>query len=174
MEKKSVATWYHNEGRLVVTLLDGAEFPDVSISDLCGCVKKYRKLFLIGSSHMRFKFDYIITACYEMPSNVPVQHNRLVVENVSFISVTRMSEFVVLWRMTLDIESLGEGDMVMVQTGAHDMALACLHDTMGVSTGKLVNGISDLRQNSPAAKGGNPQISGIVFFSLDYSSLGCI
>ena len=28
--------------------------------------------------------------------------------------------------------------------------------------------------SSPAAKGGNPQISGIVFFSLDYSSLGCI
>ena len=27
---------------------------------------------------------------------------------------------------------------------------------------------------SRAAKGGNPKISGIVFFSLDYSSLGCI
>ena len=103
-EKKSVATWYHNEDRLVATLLDGEEFPDVNISDLCGCVKKYRKLFLVGSSHMRFKFDYITTACYEMPSNVPVQHNRLVVENVSFISVTRMSECVVLWRMTLEKE----------------------------------------------------------------------
>ena len=83
-----------------------------------------------------------------MPSNVPVQHNRLVVENVSFISVTRMSEFVVLWRMTLDKESLGERDMVIIQTGAHDMALACLHDTMGVYADKLVNGISDLRQKS--------------------------
>ena len=37
VEKKSVATWYHNEGRLVATLLNGEEFPDVSISDLCGC-----------------------------------------------------------------------------------------------------------------------------------------
>ena len=27
---------------------------------------------------------------------------------------------------------------------------------------------------SPAAKGGNPKISDIVFLSLDYSSLGCI
>ena len=148
MENKSVATWYHNEGRLVATLLDGEEFQDVSISDLCDCVKKYRKLFLVGSSHMRFKFDYIITACYEMPSNVPVQHNRLVVENVSFISVTRMSEFVVLWRMTLEKESLGERDMVIVQTGAHDMALACLHDTMGVYAGKLMKDLSDLRQKS--------------------------
>ena len=147
-EKKSIATWYHNEDRLVATLLDGEAFPDLNISDLCGCVKKYRKLFLVRSSHMRFKFDYIIDACYEMPSNVPVQHNRLVVENVSFISVTRMSEFVVLWRMTLEKESLGEGDMVVVQTGAHDMALACLHDTMGVYTGKLVIGLSDLRQKS--------------------------
>ena len=148
VEKKSVATWYHNEGRLVATLLNGEEFPDVSISDLCGCVKKYRKIFLVGSSHMRFKFDYIITACYERPSNVPVQHNHLVLENVSFISVTRMSEFVVLWRMTLEKESLGEGDMVIVQTGAHDMAIACLHDTMGLYTGKLVKAICDLRQKS--------------------------
>ena len=32
-EKKSAGTWYHNEGRLVATLLDGEEFPDASISD---------------------------------------------------------------------------------------------------------------------------------------------
>ena len=106
------------------------------------------KLFLVGSSHMRFKFDYIITACYEMPSNVPVQHSRLVVENVSFVSVTRMSEFVVLWRMTLEKESLSEGDMVILQTGARDMALACLHDTMGLYTGKLVKALCDIRQKS--------------------------
>ena len=30
------------------------------------------------------------------------------------------------------------------------------------------------RPDSRAAKGGNPKISGIVFFSLDYSSLGCM
>ena len=28
--------------------------------------------------------------------------------------------------------------------------------------------------SSPAAKGGNPKTSDIVFLSLDYSSLGCI
>ena len=38
----------------------------------------------------------------------------------------------------------------------------------------ILNVIVYFSYYSPAAKGGNPQISGIVFLSLDYSSLGCI
>ena len=39
---------------------------------------------------------------------------------------------------------------------------------------RMVGCLEHICYFSPAAKGGNPKISGIVFFSLDYSSLGCI
>ena len=38
----------------------------------------------------------------------------------------------------------------------------------------LTRGSTTSEDHTPAAKGGNPKISDIVFFSADYSSLGCI
>ena len=45
--------------------------------------------------------------------------------------------------------------------------------TPSIDAAKISIGVF-IDQNSPAAKGCNPKISDIVFFSLDYSSLRCI
>ena len=39
-------------------------------SALCACVKSFRKLIMVGSSHVRFKADYLIWKCYKLPAGL--------------------------------------------------------------------------------------------------------
>ena len=53
----------------------------------------------------------------------------------------------------------------------HGVRTGSLHRAVSLSVNDRVDCIVCI---SPAAKGGDPKISDIVFLSLDYSSLGCI
>ena len=145
---KNTVTWYLTNNQWVARLLNGKKFSEMSKSDVCGCVTKIRKLFYFGASHMRFKGDYIMSTCYNVPLNVPQKYKSLTVENIRFLSVTKVFQYPALWEKYLKNETLGERDVIIIQTGSHDMAHIGIQETMDESVMKLVHVLSDLNQKS--------------------------
>ena len=144
---ENIVTWYLTNKQWVARSISGKEFTQMSKSELCGCIKKIRKLFCFGASHMRFKSDYIMSTCYKVRSNVPQKYLSLTVENVHFLSVTKMFEYPPLWRKYLKNETLGRRDVVLIQIGAHDMGRPGIQQTMA-SVMKFVGVLSDLQKKS--------------------------
>lgn len=108
--------------------------------------QKHRKLFLIGESHMRYKFGYIVTACYKTPfTDLPMRNKSVMVENVHYRSINKMLQYRTLWEKHLKNEVLGQRDMVIVQTGAHGLAQTRIQHVMGKPVKKLVESLGDLR-----------------------------
>ena len=145
--RKNIVTWYLKNKQWVARSLSGREFTEMTISEFCGCITKIRKLFCFGASHMRYKSDYIMSKCYNVPSNVPQKYLSLTVENVHFHSVTKMFEYPPLWEKYLKNETLGRRDVVIIQIGAHDMVRPGIQQTMA-SVMKFVGVLSDLRKKS--------------------------
>ena len=145
---KNIVTWYLEKKQWVARSLRGKTYTEMSKSEVCGCIRKIRKLFCFGASHMRYKSDYIMSTCYNVPSNVPQKYLSLSVENVHFRCVTHISKYTTLWEKYLKDETLGQHDVVIIQTGAHDMAFIGIQQTMGVSVKKLVRVLNDLQKKS--------------------------
>ena len=145
---ENVVTWYLKNKQWVATSLTGKEYTEMSKSALCGCVKKIRKLFCIGASHMRFKCDYIMSQCYDFPADVPIQHDALTVGNIHHLSVSMMFKFPKLWNTYLKHETLDRRDVVIIQTGAHDMAKTSMQYAMDVSVMTLVRALGLLQKKS--------------------------
>jgi len=145
---ENMVTWYLKNKQWVATSLTGKEYTEMSKLALCGCVKNIRKLFCIGASHMRFKCDYIMSQCYDMPADIPIQHKALTVGNIHYLSVSRMFKFPKLWDTYLKNETLDRRDVVIIQTGAHDMAKSSMQYTMDVSVVTLVRALGLLQTKS--------------------------
>ena len=89
---------------------------------MCDCIKEIRRLILMGSSHMRYKYAYIAKQCY----------NRTGVGFSGNIKpITKNIQFAESFRRHLGDIQLGGNDVLLVQTGAHDLA------RKGVSDGKV-------------------------------------
>ena len=144
---ENMVTWYLKNKQWVATSSTGKEYIE-SKSALCGCVKKIRKLFCIGSSHMRFKCDYIMSQCYDFPVGMPFQHKALTVGNIHHLSMSMMHRFPTLWDTYLKNETLGRRDVVIIQTGAHDMAKTSVQYAMDVSVLRLVRALGLIQKKS--------------------------
>ena len=97
-------------------------FQTMNQSTLCECVKQFRKILMIGASHMRFKADYLVFKCYQLPEGLRSTHRDLSIENVHYIAKDHASHFQGLLLDTLTRDKLNKNDLVILQTGAHDMA----------------------------------------------------
>ena len=85
--------------------------------------------------------------CYDIPPFLPKHHLSLKVKNILYLTVGKVSEFPKLWDIRLKQYRLGRRDVVIIQTGAHDMAHIGIQDTMNVSL-VLVNMLSDIQKKS--------------------------
>ena len=97
---------------------------------------------------MRFKADYIIISCYELPRGLPRKHSSLTVENVHFVNITTMKQFDILWEKHMKNEMLERRDVVIVQTGAHDLAFNGIKYTIGEGLTRYVKAVGDLQKKS--------------------------
>ena len=123
-------------------------FQTMTQSTLCACVKRFRKLIMVGSSHMRFKADYLISKCYELPAGLSKSHHELSVGNISFIWRSHGSHFTTLLNNELASDKLNRGDVVILQTGAHDMAYIGLQETLATMIDSYSYIIEQLKRRS--------------------------
>ena len=144
---KNIVTWYLKNRTRIATSLIGEEYREMNKSELCGCIHKLRKLFCIGASHMRYKCDYFMSLCYNLPSDVPIQHSTLNVGNVHYLSKSKFHQFPAVWEKCLQQENLGRRDVVVIQTGAHDMAQLGIQGSMA-SVPEFVRVLGDLQKKS--------------------------
>ena len=147
-DMNNIVTWYLKNRQWVPRLLSGKIHTQMSKSSLCTCVKKIRKLFLFGPSHMRYKTDYIITSCYELPPGLERKYTSVTVENVNFVNLSRMKQFATLWEKHMENKKLDRRDVVLIQTGAHDMSFSGIQYTMDEGVMSFVRALGDLQKKS--------------------------
>ena len=94
----------------------------MSTKAFCACVKKFDRLFFIGSSHMRYKANYVMHKCFDMPQRKLRRDKSISIGNVHFVYLSKSSAYADLWTMELERKNLTNRDVVLFQTGAHDMA----------------------------------------------------
>ena len=146
---KSPVLWQETaDNRVSILTRPNRKFNRLNKSALCARVKKFRKLIMVGSSHMRIKADYLIWKCYQLPSNVSAKHRSLTVGNIHFIWRSRGSHFETLLEEELSPDRLDRNDVVLTQTGAHDMAYNGLPSTLETMTQSFVQVIKELKRRS--------------------------
>ncbi|KAI0221846.1 hypothetical protein LSAT2_026894 [Lamellibrachia satsuma] len=58
--KEDVVLWYKNSDRWKVKLANGEHFWSLSTKGMCDCIKKIRRVIMMGSSHMRYKLKQLL------------------------------------------------------------------------------------------------------------------
>ena len=123
-------------------------FQPMNESALCACVKRFRKIIMIGASHMRFKADYLIWKCYKLPVGLKPAYHSLSVENIEYKSKSRGGQFKTLLNDELGRDKLNRNDVVILQTGAHDMAYIGLPLTLDKMIDSYGNIVAQLKRRS--------------------------
>ena len=131
----SPATWMRNgtswtvgyvRGEPVSTLLDG--------NAICECLRrKFDRFVMVGSSHMRYKSDYMMTRCLGERSmdKVKRRHGSFSKGNKYFYIASYSQDFVPLWENYLQKLNLTKNSIVLFQTGAHAVAYRGINNAIG-------------------------------------------
>ena len=118
-----IVTWYRSSGNdWTPKTYDGQRFYPMSTKAFCARVNKFDRLFFIGSSHMRYKANYVMHKCFDMPQRKLRRDKSLSIGNVHFVYLSKSNAYADLWTMELEQKNLTYRDVVLFQTGAHDMA----------------------------------------------------
>ena len=118
----------------------------VVVTHLCACVKSFGNIYMYGSSHMRYKFDYLVDKCYERPVDLIKKHHNASVANLHYSWNVFSDEF---GRILSDRNrTLKEKDLVFVQTGAHDLSIRGLAVTMSTGICRFVESLAELEDVS--------------------------
>ena len=151
--KEDVVLWYKDHDTWRVKVANGDHFLSLSAQLMCDCITKMGRLILMGSSHMRYKFSYIAYQCFNI-TGVGFTGNREPVGNVHYYQFFRSENFTHSFKRYLKDIQLVESDVLLVQTGAHDLAgvggLSSFVDTMATYVDALVaarKGSKVLRRN---------------------------
>ena len=130
--RKNVVTWHLDHDRKwEARLRDGNGFRSLNRSSLCACVKSFGNIYMYGSSHMRFKFDYLLDECYERPAGWIRKHGKASVGNLHYNWYRFSDQFGKILSDRND--TFKKKDLVFVQTGAHDTC--CRGLAVAMSTG---------------------------------------
>ena len=131
----SPATWVRNgtswtvgyvRGEPVATLLD--------VRAICECLRrKFDRFVMVGSSHMRYKFDYLTTRCLgeRAMDNVERKHGSFSKDNKHFYGRQYGQDFIRIWENYLQKLNLTGNSIVLFQTGAHAVAHRGISNAIG-------------------------------------------
>ena len=108
-------------------------------------VKTFGNVYMFGASHMRFKYDYLIEECYERPANLSQKHSSTSVGNLHYRWCTYADQFD---RIFSSEGTLKRNDLVLLQTGAHDLARRGMAASMGASIRRFVETLAVFSESS--------------------------
>ena len=120
--KEDVVLWFKDSDSWKVKLANGEHFWSLSTKGMCDCIKKIRRLIMMGSSHMRYKYAYIAKQCYNRTGVGFSGNTNPVTKNVQFVEFLQAEHFTKSFRRRLGDIQFGDNDVLLVQTGAHDLA----------------------------------------------------
>ena len=80
---------------------NGVEIPLLEDDEFCLRIQRFRRIILIGSSHMRYKFNYISLKCMHSFGPKKRKHGSAKVNGTIFISVLNMISMADFWTTTL-------------------------------------------------------------------------
>ena len=145
--RKNVVTWHFDKNRKwTARMQDGKWFRSLKNSHLCACVKSFGNIYIYGSSHMRYKYDYLIDKCYERPADLVRKHYTISVANLHYSWTIFPDEF---GRILSDkSHTLKEKDLVFVQTGAHDLSTRGLAIAMSTGIRRFAESLAELEEVS--------------------------
>ena len=154
MNRKNAVIWYRTKGRWRVKLANGAHFFSLSTKRMCACVRSMNHLIMVGSSHMRYKFNYIVETCYNPGGNFP-KFKRY--KNIIFIQLFYAEDVSKTILSAIGDMTFTETDMVFVQSGSWNLQKLGLDEFMDSSMKIYTDGLVFLR-----AKLGIPRSNFIV------------
>ena len=151
----SPATWLRNgtswtvgyvRGEPVATLLDADE--------ICECLwRKFDRFVMVGSSHMRYKFDYLTTRCLGKRSMAKVgrKHSTFSKNNMHFYMATYSKHFVPVWKNHLVKLHLTRNSTVVFQTGAHAVAHRGINNAIGPEVDTYIKALVNIKRRADKA-----------------------
>lgn len=123
----------------VATLLDA--------NAICECVHKKFDRFVIVASHMRYKFDYLMTYCLgeRAMDKIERKHGTFSMNNTYFYMTSYSQHLVSLWDNTLQKLNLTRKSIVLFQTGAHDVTRRGASKAMGPDFDDYLKALVDIK-----------------------------
>ena len=148
----SPATWLRSGDSWSVGYVRGE--PVAKLLDakaICDCVsKKFDRFVMVGSSHMRYKFGYLMTYCHGERSTNKIErkHTTHETNNMYYHQALYSQDFVPLWENASRKKGLTRNSIVLFQTGAHDITFRGLDNTTGPNTDVYVKALVDIKSRA--------------------------
>ena len=155
MDKKKSVIWYQRKERWFVKNADGEHFFSLGTERMCACVRKMNRLIMVGASHMRHKFHYIVETCYNPGGKFPsLKHYK----NMIYITMHYMEDSLKTLMSIVEAQTTGsDTDMIFVQAGSWNLAFHGLKGMMDGSIRTYVDSLLAVR-----AKMGIPRRNFVV------------
>ena len=145
--RKNIVTWhYSDKDRKWSVRTSGTRwFRSLNRTTLCACVKRFGNVYMFGASHMRYKFNYLLEECYGRPTNLSQKHKSQSVGNLHYRWCSFADQFDGILSSNVTFK---RNDLVLLQTGAHDLARRGVAASMGRSIRRFVDTLAVFSDSS--------------------------
>ena len=148
MNKKDVVEWYEENGSWIVELASGHRFIAPETHEMCRCVKRMKRVVMIGSSHLRFLFDYVAEQCYHRKTPGFFRSGHAAIENLVYLNCIFSAQFEILIRKELFGIKLRKDDVIFTQWGSHSLVKRGLKHMMDTEIKEQVKTLVALRKGA--------------------------
>ena len=127
---------------------NGIEIPLLEDDEFCLRIRRFRRIIMIGASHMRYKFNYIALKCNHAIGPKERKHGSAKVNGTIFIDVSYMAGIANLWTNKLEKIHLTKYDAVIIQHGSHDLYSNSTRYVLSTSLQNYVSYLKDIKRHS--------------------------
>ena len=148
MNKKDVVEWYEENGSWIVQLASGQRFIAPETHEMCRCVKRMKRVVMIGASHMRYVFDYVAEQCYHRKIPGFFYSSHAAIENLVYLQRSFNIEFDTLTRRRIFGIKLRKDDVIFTQLGSHSLVKQGLKHMLDTEIKEHVKTLVALRKGA--------------------------
>ena len=127
---------------------NGVEIPLLEDDEFCLRIRRFRRIIMIGSSHMRYKFNYISLKCMHSFGPKKRKHGSAKVDGMIYKGVLNMISMADFWTKHLGNMNLTKHDAVIIQHGAHDMYATPFRKAVSIFLHKYVSYMEVIKRHS--------------------------
>ena len=143
----SLVSWYKENERWAVRLASGKHFFSLDIRGMCECVRRMGRLVMVGASHMRYKYSYVVQQCYNQTA-IGIDAKDGAVANIQFKRIHFVKDFGALLDTYAGHDSFGPTDVLLVQTGTFDIARIGMRSLINKSIDRYIKTLIDIRNKT--------------------------
>ena len=140
--------WFGKDDNLSVVNANGVEIPLLDDDAFCRRVFRFRRIIMVGPSHMRYKFNYISLRCSHVFGPKERKHGSAQVNGTTYLKLKFMANISQLWTMHLGPMNLTKDDAVIIQHGSHDLCYIGLRHTLDTSINTYFDRLKAIQRHS--------------------------